>query len=817
MKRLQRFFDENTTAKNVFLVIGNIAIVYFAVYCTFGAFLSSFSLEPDTSILYTVWFLGVVAVSVLTILYGSKGILLALIPAALLFLRFRTEIIEGGGYVINYVTESFNEWLSVTVLFPEYSEFSDEMTFFIAAAGVMVILQLAYAVCIRRSVFLTALSTVPFVFLTFVITNMQADFIYLLGLIAIYLALLISSAVNPDDFTKRGLFLIPAFILSVFLMIFAYAFAPAENYSREDHVIALNNHFRNIAVRIGQLGRFWQIGTGNTFSEIGWLVSNDGVNWYFNTDNFNVADAGSRSFTNQSLLEITVDTPGVFYIRGYSLQNFDGRTWSISENMIRQQASDMALMRPSHILNAYSVSGLPNAPVFAEMSVTRTGDMTPIITYQPYYKTTHRGPGFSAGIEHFYHAEGSIHRFTETMTSVVIIIENVNTGHMLEIIEEFPIFSRAYRGAGFFEFSRYDTTINYEELMDDVSYVFPDIVTDYSIIYPNDVVLSGFMNLLRIPASYTGIDPVTASELRRIAFDAGIDINGDRIDIVDSVANFIRSSAEYTLTPGPVPEGEDFVLYFLTELQEGYCIHFATAAVMMLRALNIPARFTGGYIVTVPGNNVNSNIILTDRNAHAWVEVFYEDAGWLYLEVTPSGSLSLVPPARPHSPQAERPRPPMPPQLTPDETNGLPPETDMPDPGEVSSPGGGAGTGVRAWNIPGWMTDTLIIIMCVLSIVPILFIRRLIILSIRSANFNREDTNEAIIYIWRFVLRLCRREAVPPDDIEELALKARFSQHRMTEEERIIMIKYVQRLAFEVYTGKGDYGRLYIKYIRAFY
>ena len=44
-------------------------------------------------------------------------------------------------------------------------------------------------------------------------------------------------------------------------------------------------------------------------------------------------------------------------------------------------------------------------------------------------------------------------------------------------------------------------------------------------------------------------------------------------------------------------DSEDFAIWFLTEADTGYCIHFATAAVVLLRAAGIPARYVDGYVV----------------------------------------------------------------------------------------------------------------------------------------------------------------------------------------------------------------------------
>ena len=55
------------------------------------------------------------------------------------------------------------------------------------------------------------------------------------------------------------------------------------------------------------------------------------------------------------------------------------------------------------------------------------------------------------------------------------------------------------------------------------------------------------------------------------------------------VAEFIRSVGTYKLNVSRQPTNFDFALYFLEQSKEGYCVHFATAAAVMYRALGIPA------------------------------------------------------------------------------------------------------------------------------------------------------------------------------------------------------------------------------------
>lgn len=80
----------------------------------------------------------------------------------------------------------------------------------------------------------------------------------------------------------------------------------------------------------------------------------------------------------------------------------------------------------------------------------------------------------------------------------------------------------------------------------------------------------------------------------------------------------------------------DFVSNFLLETKEGYCTYFASAMVQMARINKIPARYVEGFRVD-PGEVNPENLMakVTEKDAHAWVEVYYEGEGWRVIEATP--------------------------------------------------------------------------------------------------------------------------------------------------------------------------------------
>ena len=98
------------------------------------------------------------------------------------------------------------------------------------------------------------------------------------------------------------------------------------------------------------------------------------------------------------------------------------------------------------------------------------------------------------------------------------------------------------------------------------------------------------------------------------------------------------SGFEYTTSPGRFPDyvtdGTSFLDYFLSS-QKGYCTHFATAMTLLARAEGLPARYVHGFSVTFDEDGTAS---VMGNNAHAWCEIYFENAGWLPFDVTPGFS-----------------------------------------------------------------------------------------------------------------------------------------------------------------------------------
>ncbi|MBN8487287.1 MAG: DUF3488 domain-containing transglutaminase family protein [Burkholderiales bacterium] len=87
----------------------------------------------------------------------------------------------------------------------------------------------------------------------------------------------------------------------------------------------------------------------------------------------------------------------------------------------------------------------------------------------------------------------------------------------------------------------------------------------------------------------------------------------------------------YTLSPGPY-EG-DVVDEFWFERRAGFCEHYASAFVVAMRSLGVPARIVTGYQGADP-QPVDGYLVVRQSNAHAWAEIWIDGEGWLRVDPT---------------------------------------------------------------------------------------------------------------------------------------------------------------------------------------
>lgn len=99
-----------------------------------------------------------------------------------------------------------------------------------------------------------------------------------------------------------------------------------------------------------------------------------------------------------------------------------------------------------------------------------------------------------------------------------------------------------------------------------------------------------------------------------------------------ALSHFRSEPFYYTLTP-PRLQSSDPVDEFLFESRRGFCEHYAAAFTVLMRAAGVPARVVTGY----QGgelNPVGNYLVVRQRDAHAWAEVWLPERGWTRIDPT---------------------------------------------------------------------------------------------------------------------------------------------------------------------------------------
>ena len=315
---------------------------------------------------------------------------------------------------------------------------------------------------------------------------------------------------------------------------------------------------------------------------------------------------------------------------------------------------------------------------------------------------------------------------------------------------------------------------------------------------------------------YTALPEGTKAHVLQLIQQTGL--RADSPDIIAEVASYVRSCASYDLDTQPYPT-EDYAVFFLQNAETGYCVHYATAAAVIYRALGIPARVTDGFLFRAQAGEV---VDVLQANEHAWVEVYLDGLGWIPVEVTGSGGVTE------HAPQEAAVTEP------PDEETPPPLESTEPNDGEESAPpvqtpqpSDTIPVGpIRAQTEPEskstsrtlirfWNALTLILLLGVIfSLVPV---SRLLRLRLRQRRISQPDRKKAAVWVWKTAVKASRYGAELPESITACAEKAAFSQHGISDEELHAVQNELKQMLDDCYNGLSPVKSFLFKFFSALY
>ena len=125
-------------------------------------------------------------------------------------------------------------------------------------------------------------------------------------------------------------------------------------------------------------------------------------------------------------------------------------------------------------------------------------------------------------------------------------------------------------------------------------------------------------------------------EIKKAYFSDASNSSSDEERLKELISIFKNKVFEYSTTPPNYSSVEDFLLTG----KLGYCSHFSAAFTYLARVYDLPTRMVVGYLGG-QFNPYNNSVLVKELDAHAWVEVFIKNKGWVKVDPT-----ALVAPAR---------------------------------------------------------------------------------------------------------------------------------------------------------------------------
>ena len=355
---------------------------------------------------------------------------------------------------------------------------------------------------------------------------------------------------------------------------------------------------------------------------------------------------------------------------------------------------------------------------------------------------------------------------------------------------------------------------------------------------------------------YTRLPDSTAETMRELCAQNGL--TADRRDILNAVADYVRDGSVYD-TNIPVWQSDDYAVYFLTTARRGYCIHYASSACALFRALQIPARVTEGFLINV---TAGEDCVATGADAHAWVEVWMDSIGWVPVEVTratvpmesTTGSEQPEENAAPETPDAtpspdvqhdpnapESDQTPISEEETsPEGQNGAEGQEAVPSAapgmgtaesgpeaageGASSSDASGEGQAEGSSSRNGFLAflRALAIVLLIIGVpVALVLLRYLLLRRIREARLHTPDPAKQAIEVYlqtERAIRHSRQENLSiPEEIRLPAERAFFSNHSITKQEAAKSADAFAGLMAGIWTGLNRWQRLLFRYFWAEY
>ena len=303
--------------------------------------------------------------------------------------------------------------------------------------------------------------------------------------------------------------------------------------------------------------------------------------------------------------------------------------------------------------------------------------------------------------------------------------------------------------------------------------------------------------------TYTQVPDQTRQALADILPQLGVQPGEDLHRILAAVQSYVSASARYDLDTPAVPDGEDFVSWFLHESETGYCVHFATAAAILLRCMDVPARYVTGFFTNVTAGNWTT---VTTDDAHAWVEYYVDGLGWYVLDPTPAAQDPHVMTHQPEDPAPVQEEPVQTPEPSVTEETPDGTKTSLESPKKTEET---ATSGSKSFHFLRYLWPAL-------AVAAALLVWRALLFSIRRAALRQGSGNRRAVALYHHICWLSRKTGTQvPAEFLEIAEKARFSHHKLSREELQPLQEHAERLTQQLLADKRFWRQFLFRVIYA--
>lgn len=751
---------------------------------TAWAFVSSFALPVYLPVLLS---LAVLLSLLLTVGYRWRfaDILLFVLSAALcLFLwRFQKEIVQGFLCTVNCITKAYTEnspFDFPTFLVEAMTERERRRccTMFVAACMVPVAGALSWAVFRRRSLVFSFLFTFPFLLaaLLFTITPdlraMAALLVFWAGL-----AFLPSRARcrTGQRCFSSGMQRLPAasflllFLVAGVLLILLRA-VPMEGYTRPSQVDELRVSLETTAQNLAD-----QVSNALLFSG--------------NRDQAHL-DNQTGEFSGRTVLEVQSSRGIDLRLRGFTASVYNGESWSqLPEREYAPLEESLAGMSPLNL------AGNLGQDLFSSVRVTvRNVGATREILYTPYALSTSPDSFPEADYVHDVFLRGDpLMAPTEYSLDCLDIQPQMLYGDREMAAEAYlqGIQTDVSHGQGLpFPASLYYMDGS-ERSREEIRRLYCTPVSE-ELLASLPEPLHTWMEQEAEYSTFVYDHYLDVPEgLRETLLDSfHPDMQSAALPFANVVAQvelMVSTSATYNLSAPKTPPGEDFIEYFVTKSGEGYCVHFASTAVMLLRSMGIPARYVEGFALSwdeLEQAGPEGWVEVKDSRSHAWAEAYCPGFGWVPVEATPGGGTIPMDSAGSMASEPVSSAPEESFSSAMEETSSVSQlDSSRPVQEELSSSVVSRGeettpsVSSAIWNI---LFGVLGIVVCCGMLVLLFLLRR----SCREKRYRRLPANRAVTLMYRHALSAVRFGVPMDPGLRELAEKVKFSRNGVSEEER---------------------------------